>query len=114
MINQAARDADHVLICPDADLGGIRIAARIHDYLPPSIARTVVDIGAGEHTRGAAFNTHATTQITRITNRGDTIAAFAQACLDRGYAIEQEAPARAALTRISAQEDRHNLDPRTA
>jgi len=38
-------------------LGGIRIAARIHDYLPPDTRRVIVDIGTGEHDQGEPFST---------------------------------------------------------
>jgi hypothetical protein len=56
LINQAAEHADYVAICADTDLGGVRISSRIHDHLPDSVARTVADIGAGEHAKGSAFN----------------------------------------------------------
>lgn len=102
LINQAAPDADEVIILADADLGGIRITSRIHDYLPDSVPRTVVDIGSNEHTKGAAFNPHALSHISRIADRPDAVGAFARACLHRSYAIEQEAPARAALRQLLA------------
>jgi len=33
LITEAATQASSALICPDADLGGVRIAGRIHDRL---------------------------------------------------------------------------------
>lgn len=97
LINQAAAGADQVVICPDADLGGIRIAARIHDDLPPDARREIVDIGAGEHDQGDPFSAATRDLIAAISERQDGVGDFARSCLVRGYAVEQEAPARAAL-----------------
>ncbi|GHJ56380.1 hypothetical protein Nm8I071_56870 [Nonomuraea sp. TT08I-71] len=104
LINQAAAFVTQVAICPDADLGGIRIAARVYDHLPPEVNRSVVDIGVGEHIRGGAFSAHAEAQIARLAGRPDAIGHFAHACRTRGYAIEQEAPARGALRDLLADE----------
>jgi hypothetical protein len=49
LIEQAAATVCRTLIRPDADLGRIRIAARIFDRLPDAITRTVIDVGAVEH-----------------------------------------------------------------
>lgn len=97
LITQAARHVDAVTICTDADLGGVRIAARIADHLAPDQNCTVVDIGAVDHVAGRPFNTHSRTHLTTLAKRNDPIGQFARACLARGYAIEQEAAARAAL-----------------
>lgn len=97
LITQAARNAARTLICPDADLGGIRIAARIHDSLPPAAARVIVDAGTAAHDPGEPFSSTTRDRITAAARRRDAVGAFAAACLARGYAVEQEAPARAAL-----------------
>lgn len=97
LINQVAVGVNQVVICPDADLGGIRIAARIHDHLPPDTHRVVVDIGASEHDQGDLFGAMTRTRIAATAERRDAVGDFASNCLTRGYAVEQEAPARAAL-----------------
>ncbi|MGW5789132.1 DUF2399 domain-containing protein [Saccharopolyspora sp. NPDC003752] len=97
LINQAANSVNTVLICPDADLGGIRIATRIHDCLPPDTHRVIVDIGSSEHDPGDPFSAATRNHIAKTAQRHDTVGEFATHCLARGYAIEQEAPARAAL-----------------
>ncbi|ONI91735.1 hypothetical protein ALI22I_07665 [Saccharothrix sp. ALI-22-I] len=97
LINQAASGVDNVLICPDADLGGIRIAARIDQHLLPGTHRVIVDIGAGGHDRGEPFSNPTRDRIAAIARRADAVGDFARSCLARGYAVEQEASARAAL-----------------
>jgi hypothetical protein len=97
LISRAAAQVEHVVICPDADLGGIRIAARIQDRLAAQVPRTIVDIGMVEHIEGEKFGEQSRRQITNLAGRADGVGNLAQGCLRRGYAIEQEAPARAAL-----------------
>ncbi|MGL5824540.1 MAG: hypothetical protein ACRCYU_06855, partial [Nocardioides sp.] len=97
LINQAAIGVNDVVICPDADLGGIRIAARIHDHLPADTRRVIVDIGTGEHEQGEPFSTMTRDLVAATAERTDAVGAFARNCLARGYAVEQEAPARATL-----------------
>lgn len=101
LISQAAAQVQHVVICTDADLGGIRIAARIHDHLPEHATRTVIDVGSGEHVRGADFSPATRALIESATQRHDGVGTFARACLTRGYAVEQEAATRAALRDIA-------------
>lgn len=98
MIAQAARQTTSVVICADADLGGVRITARIHDHIPPDTVTHVVDVGTVEHDEGRPFNSHSRTHLQQLAQRPDQIGAFAHRCLRRGYAIEQEATARAALS----------------
>lgn len=97
MIVQAAQQTSAVVICADADLGGVRITARVHDNLPLGTTIHVVDVGTVQHDEGRTFNTHSRTHLEQLAQRPDQIGAFAQCCLNRGYAIEQEATARAAL-----------------
>lgn len=102
LIAQAAEQAHSVLLCPDADLGGVRIAARIHDHLSRRHDCRILDIGDGEHSPGREFNTHSRTHLTALSERNDAVGRFANACLTRGYAIEQEAAAKSALRTILA------------
>lgn len=97
LINQAANGVNNVVICPDADLGGIRIAARIHDHLPLDTQRVLVDIGTADHDHGKKFSITTHNHIATLAERQDAVGRFASNCLTRGYAVEQEAPARAAL-----------------
>jgi hypothetical protein len=97
LIVQAAHQVKRTVICTDADLGGVRIAGRIYDHLPPGTSAQVIDVGAAQHDPGRNFNTHSRTHLQALATRTDDIGHFAQRCLDRGYAIEQEATARAAL-----------------
>lgn len=98
LIVEAALQASSVLICTDADLGGVRIAARIHDRIAPQVAVHVVDVGVAGHQPGRVFSTHSRAGLEPFADRTDQIGAFARSCLDRGYALEQEATVRAALT----------------
>ncbi len=99
LIKQAAGFVERVVICPDADLGGIRIAARVHDQLVPGACCTVLDIGTVEHVAGDAFSAGSREIIARMARRHDGVGELAGACLRRGYGIEQEAPVRGALRR---------------
>ncbi|WP_433357923.1 DUF2399 domain-containing protein [Micromonospora saelicesensis] len=100
MIVQAAQQTSGVVICADADLGGVRITARIHDNLPSDTTIHVVDVGTVPHDEGRPFNTHSRSRLQQLAQRPDPVGVFAQRCLHRGYAIEQEATARAALQAV--------------
>ncbi|WCN83879.1 toprim domain-containing protein [Micromonospora sp. LH3U1] len=95
MILQSAQQTSAVVICADADLGGVRITSRIQDKLPPDTTIHVVDVGTVPHDEGRPFNTHSRSHLQQLAQRPDEVGAFAQRCLHRGYAIEQEATARA-------------------
>jgi hypothetical protein len=69
LINQAANGVNTVLICPDADLSGVRIAARIHDHLPPRTHR--VDIGTSEHKHSDTFSVTTQNRIAKAAQRRD-------------------------------------------
>ena len=100
LIKQAAGFVGQVVICPDADLGGIRIAARVHDHLVPGARCTVLDIGTVEHVPGDVFSPGSREIIARMAQRHDSVGDLASACLRRGYGIEQEASVRGALRRL--------------
>ncbi|GGM28250.1 hypothetical protein GCM10011608_11340 [Micromonospora sonchi] len=97
LIRQTAAQVQLTWICTDADLGGVRITARIHDNLPPATAIRVIDVGTAEHTSGKPFSTYVRTRLEPVAARGDQVGAFARACLARGYVVEQEASTRTAL-----------------
>ncbi|RQX05611.1 Wadjet anti-phage system protein JetD domain-containing protein [Micromonospora inaquosa] len=100
MIVQAVQQTSRVVICADADLGGVRITARIHDNLPSDTTIHIVDVGTVLHDEGRPFNSHSRSRLQQLAQRPDEVGAFAQRCLHRGYALEQEASARAALQAV--------------
>lgn len=97
LIAQAAAQVDTITVCTDADLGGVRIAARITDHLAPERRCAIIDVGSVDHVVGKSFNVHSRTHLATLAARSDDIGRFAEKCLTRGYAIEQEAAAKAAL-----------------
>ncbi|GAA3621390.1 hypothetical protein GCM10022223_42840 [Kineosporia mesophila] len=103
VIAQAALGVERVLICPDADLGGIRIADRIDRGLPARVERTVIDVGREEHEPGAPFSEPTRRRIAAQATGTGAVAALARGCLDRGYLVEQEAPIRIAVERALTQ-----------
>lgn len=97
LITEAAAQVSSVLICTDADLGGVRIAGRIHHRLTSEVTVHVIDVGTAGHEPGRAFSAYSRAHLEPFATRNDQIGAFARSCLDRGYAIEQEVTIRAAL-----------------
>src|SRR5258708_8798714 len=83
---------DATLLCPDADLGAVRIANAIVNELPSSSAETVIftDAGAWPHKSQSRWPADGAT-VTGLTRALDSPAAeLARACLNRGYRVEQE------------------------
>lgn len=83
LISQAADGMSEVLICPDADLGGVRIAARILDHLPPVPNVKVLDAGAVEHPSGKRFNQPAQHALSQLAQRHDQAGTLARASAPR-------------------------------
>lgn len=87
LIRQLAVQATRVLVVPDADLGGVRIAEAVLMVVPSAV---VVDVGAQDHPPRAAW------PVDGVSARGLRVAlsgpaaALARGCLDRGYPVEQE------------------------
>ncbi|MCF6733693.1 DUF2399 domain-containing protein [Blastococcus sp. KM273129] len=95
LIDQVPR----VLLCPDADLGGVRIAAAVLDALPPEVAArvTLCDPGEWPHRRQRPWPADGAT-VRGLRERLDGSAGrLAGACLGRGYRVEQEDTVRAAV-----------------
>lgn len=95
LIGQAARHAAQVLVVPDADLGGVRIAERVIHALPHHPQVTVIDVGTAPHTPGVPFGDDYQTLLERHVD--GPAGALARAVLARRYRVEQEATIRAAL-----------------
>jgi Protein of unknown function C-terminus (DUF2399) len=86
------RQVADTLLCPDADLGGVRIANAVLRELPAASAETVTvsDAGAWPHKAQPRWPADGAT-VTGLTRALDSPAGeFARACLDRGYRVEQE------------------------
>jgi hypothetical protein len=87
LIRQLAAQAARVLVVPDADLGGVRIAEAVLMAVPNA---RLVDVGVQDHPPRAAW------PIEGVSVRGLRVAlsgpaaSLAQRCLDRGYPVEQE------------------------
>jgi hypothetical protein len=83
---------DSTLLCPDADLGGVRIAAAILDDLPAATAArvTLCDVGRWPHKRQPAWPADGATVASLREAVTGPAASLAAACLDRGYRVEQE------------------------
>jgi Protein of unknown function C-terminus (DUF2399) len=99
MIRDVAEAVAMTAICPDADLGGVRIAARITDYLPVHVQRQIVDAGDASLVLGRKFGSSALAALSDLARRPDQVGRFASACYDRGYRVEQEAAVRACVRR---------------
>lgn len=99
-----------IVVAPDADLGGVRIAQRLLRAMPKDLALTVLDVGAVAHTPGPRFSEAVSRQLQEIQDnerRKPTspysvlLTQFAATVLARGHVVEQEAVIRAAISQIS-------------
>lgn len=93
-ISALADQATKIIIAPDADLGGVRIATAIHQSLTPRAqARSVLcDAAATHHVRQRPWAPDSPVWEGLSAALSGPAAALAQGCLDRGYPVEQEAP----------------------
>jgi hypothetical protein len=87
LVAQLARDARRVLLVPDADLGGVRIAERILRAAPTA---ELIDIGTFPHPPGEPWTPDGTSIRGLNAALADAAAMLASACLVRGYPVEQE------------------------
>jgi hypothetical protein len=97
LIGDLSAEASSVLVATDADLGGVRIARRILNSLPPHVDVMVLDAGTGEHPTREPFGKFSREGLLDASNDSGPIATFARACLDRGYPVEQEGTIRRTL-----------------
>lgn len=98
---QLARHVGRVVALPDADLGGVRIAEQVLAIAP---AAAVVDTGGYGHDRRAPWKPDSVSVLgLRVAAQGPA-AALAQACLERGYPVEQELAVVKAVQRSLAAE----------
>lgn len=98
VIAALAAQADRVLVAPDADWGGVRIAARVVEALPDGVAVEVLDAGTAPHRPHDPFGAPAVAGLARLAEHPHAqIRGLATAVSTRGYAVEQEANVRAVL-----------------
>jgi hypothetical protein len=96
-ISRIAASAARVIIIPDADLGGARIAERIVTALPDVGRAELIDIGTQPHPLRDPFGPVSMNGLQALAAAASPVALFAAACLARGYPVEQEAASLAAI-----------------
>lgn len=97
IITKLAVDVERVLVAPDADLGGVRIANRIVGALAGHSQVTIVDVGTYAHPTREPFGSASVAGLKALADGSGPTQEFARACVDRGYPVEQEATIRSAL-----------------
>jgi hypothetical protein len=90
---------------------GMLITERIIAALSGDVEWRVVDVGVVKHLEGAIFTDETRDELAARIDRGDSLGTQAAACVARKYAVEQEAPTRAAVLQAiaarSATDDAH-------
>jgi hypothetical protein len=112
LIARLAAQFRHILLCPDADLGGVRIATAVLRALPAAVAERVdlLDPGEWPHKPQRPWPADGATVHGLQQHLHGPAAQLARACLDRGYRVEQEDTIRAAAghwlaSRVAADPD---------
>ena len=101
LIGQLAGAANRVLIVPDADWGGVRIAEQLLSAAPDA---ELVDIGGQPHPTVKPWPEDSDSIRGLRAAMGGPAASLAKACLKRGYRVEQElATVRAVSSRLDAE-----------
>jgi hypothetical protein len=99
-LDQLTADRERVLVFPDADLGGVRIAQQV---LRVASTAEVIDIGNYPHQPRKPFAADSVSEIGLKAAAAGPAGALAVSCLRRGYPVEQElAAADAVADRLSA------------
>ena len=96
---QLAHATETVIVCTDADLGGVRIAEQA---LGAAADARIIDIGAWPHQPRPPWKPGSISETGLRAARGGLASELAQACLARGYPVEQELAAVDALNTILA------------
>lgn len=87
LIGQLTGEANRVLIVPDADFGGVRIAEHLLNVAPDA---ELIDIGEQPHPVGRPWPEDSESIRGLIAASSGPAGRLAQACLERGYRVEQE------------------------
>jgi hypothetical protein len=88
-------DADVVVLVPDADLGGVRIAERL---LSIAADAELIDIGQMDHPQRDPWPVGGDTERALRAAAAGPAAPLARGCLQRGYPVEQELATVRAVT----------------
>jgi hypothetical protein len=103
---QAGQRHLHVMVAPDADLGGARIVARLLAAMPHELDLELIDVGSAPHPAGKGFSDPVRIQLERLliqfTNDqsgpySTSFATYLASILRRGHVVEQEATIRASI-----------------
>lgn len=101
LIGQLTGAANRVLIVPDADWGGVRIAEQLLSAAPDA---ELVDIGGQPHPTVKPWPEDSDSIRGLRAAISGPAASLAKACLERGYRVEQElATVRAVSSRLGAE-----------
>jgi hypothetical protein len=95
LIASVGSTASRQLVVPDGDLGGVRIADRVLSVLPEA---SVVDIGAQPHPAATPWPAEGVSIAGLRAAEKGRVRELAQACLARGYPVEQELATVRAVT----------------
>lgn len=87
LLAELAQGPERVLLVPDADLGGVRIAERILDAVPQA---ELIDIGEMEHPPRKPWASGGDTERGLQAALDGPASALARGCLSRRYPVEQE------------------------
>jgi hypothetical protein len=87
VIAESTGEAGRVIACPDADLGGVRIAEQILSVAPHA---EVLDIGAYPHDRRRPWKPDSTSAVGLRAACEGPAGELARACTQRGYPVEHE------------------------
>lgn len=99
LIGQLTGEANRVLIVPDADFGGVRIAEQLLGVAPDA---ELVDIGQQPHPAARPWPEDSESVRELRTAVAGPAGSLAEACLERGYRVEQELATVRAVTSIVA------------
>lgn len=99
LIGQLTGEANRVLIVPDADFGGVRIAEQLLGVAPDA---ELVDIGQQPHPIVRPWPEDSESVRGLRTAVAGPAGSLAEACLERGYRVEQELATVRAVTSIVA------------
>jgi hypothetical protein len=93
-LGQLASQTRRVIVCTDADLGGVRIVEQVLSVAPEA---KIIDIGAWPHKSRPPWKTGSISEIGLRAATTGAAGLLAQVCLARGYPVEQELAAIDAL-----------------
>lgn len=97
LIGQLTSSANRVLIVPDADFGGVRIAEQLLTVAPDA---ELIDIGEQPHPTSTPWPDDSQSILGLRAAISRPAGSLAKACLERGYRVEQELATVRAVTAL--------------